>query len=358
MPQGRPLRKLPISGHLRESGYYIVGVLALPARPVRAPQFLLLAAALALGACAESRLLGHTAKTVTRDGTNPAPVQRKGGVYKVGNPYQIAGIWYYPKEDPSYDETGLASWYGADFHNKATANGEVFDMNEVTAAHKTLPMPSLVRVTNLENGRSIIVRVNDRGPFVAGRIIDLSRRSAQLLGMDRQGVAKVRVQMVGPASGDPNVSQPIAPPEEDKPIVVAAPRSSVSVESVAPPPGVRGQTGVVRQPAPGPASPMQAMTGTATAPAGSQPPVNLESQPVRQEQVKPTSIWVQAGAFTQFDNANRLAARVGGRVTQVLVNNQDFYRVRLGPYPSAEQADAALNTVIASGSNDARIIVD
>lgn len=342
---------------MHESGYYIVGVLALPARPVRASKFLLLAAALTLGACAESRLLSHTSKSVTRDGTTSAPAQRKAGVYKVGNPYQVAGVWYYPKEDPTYDETGLASWYGADFHNKSTANGEVFDMNEVTAAHKTLPMPSLVRVTNLDNGRSIIVRVNDRGPFVAGRIIDLSRRSAQLLGMDRQGIAKVRVQMVGPASGDPNVPQPVAPPEEDKPIVVAAPRSSVTVESVAPPPGTRGQTGVVQRAAPAPASPMQVMTGS-TATAAAQPPINLETQPVRQEPVKQTSIWVQAGAFSQFDNANRLAARLGGRVTQALVNNQDFYRVRLGPYATPEQADAALNTVIASGSNDARIIVD
>src|SRR5215510_5128351 len=93
--------------------------------------------------------------------------------YKVGNPYQIAGVWYYPKEQPDYDQTGIASWYGPNFHGRLTANGEVFDSNQISAAHPTLPMPVNVRVTNLDNGRSIVVRINDRGPFVRGRIIDL-----------------------------------------------------------------------------------------------------------------------------------------------------------------------------------------
>jgi rare lipoprotein A len=97
------------------------------------------------------------------------------GLYKVGKPYQVDGIWYYPKEDPSYDETGIASWYGKQFHGRYTANGEVFDLNGLTAAHHTLPMPSIVQVTNLENGRSLTLRVNDRGPFAGARIIDVSR---------------------------------------------------------------------------------------------------------------------------------------------------------------------------------------
>ncbi len=104
-----------------------------------------------------------------------------GGTYKVGKPYQIAGVWYYPKEDERYDATGIASWYGPQFHGKKTANGEKFDQEQLTAAHPTLPMPVLVRVTNLENGRTLVVRVNDRGPFVAGREIDLSRKAAELL---------------------------------------------------------------------------------------------------------------------------------------------------------------------------------
>jgi len=115
---------------------------------------------------------------------------------KIGRPYQIAGIWYYPRADENYDETGHASWYGPNFHGKPTATGERFDMNAITAAHRTLPLPSRVRVTNLENGRVLVVRINDRGPFVRGRIIDLSRRAAQLLGFARDGTARVRVQLV------------------------------------------------------------------------------------------------------------------------------------------------------------------
>jgi rare lipoprotein A len=100
------------------------------------------------------------------------------GVYKVGNPYQIDGTWYYPHEQPDYDETGIASWYGPTFYGHHTANGEIYDGTEFTAAHRTLPMPVNVRVTNLDNGKSIIVRVNDRGPYAKGRIIDLSEAAA------------------------------------------------------------------------------------------------------------------------------------------------------------------------------------
>ncbi|MEM8878509.1 MAG: septal ring lytic transglycosylase RlpA family protein [Pseudomonadota bacterium] len=128
-----------------------------------------------------------------------SPIPKGGGVYKVGRPYQIAGNWYYPREDANYDSIGIASWYGDDFHGRQTANGEVFDMNALTAAHPTLPMPTYARVTNLENGRSIVVRVNDRGPFARGREIDLSRQAAKTLGMKHQGTAKVRVQYVGRA---------------------------------------------------------------------------------------------------------------------------------------------------------------
>src|SRR5215469_15388448 len=101
--------------------------------------------------------------------------------YKVGAPYQVNGVWYYPKVDYNYDETGLASWYGEAFDQQPTANGEIFDLNQPTAAHKTLPLPSVVEVTNLQNGRAMRLRVNDRGPFVGERVIDVSRRAAQLL---------------------------------------------------------------------------------------------------------------------------------------------------------------------------------
>ena len=145
-----------------------------------------------LAGCAETALVVHTAKEIAKINKPPVPKGR----YKVGTPYQIKNVWYYPKIDYEYDETGIASWYGPNFHQKLTANGEIFDQNAITAAHRTLPMPSVVRVTNLENGRSLVVRINDRGPFAHGRIIDLSRRSAQLLGFVRKGTAKTRVQIL------------------------------------------------------------------------------------------------------------------------------------------------------------------
>ncbi len=119
------------------------------------------------------------------------------GTRKLGKPYVVAGRTYVPRHDPYYNRVGYASWYGDDFHGRLTANGEVFDMHALTAAHPTLPMPSVVRVTNLENGRTIVVRVNDRGPFVKDRLIDLSRAAASRLGFQRAGVTRVRVKFLG-----------------------------------------------------------------------------------------------------------------------------------------------------------------
>jgi rare lipoprotein A len=127
------------------------------------------------------------------------PVPRGGGVYRVGAPYIVAGRVYVPQENPNYRAMGLASWYGDNFHGRMTANGEVFDLNSISAAHPTMPLPSYARVTNLSNGRSLIVRVNDRGPFTGNRIIDVSGRAAQLLGFHSSGLAWVRVEYVGRA---------------------------------------------------------------------------------------------------------------------------------------------------------------
>src|ERR1700723_2326761 len=127
------------------------------------------------------------------------PVPKGGGVYRVGKPYTVAGRVYVPEEDPHYSEEGLASWYGDDFHGRLTANGEVFDMASLTAAHPTLPMPCYARVTNLSNGKSLIVRVNDRGPYHGNRVMDVSSRAAELLEFKGNGVARVRVDYVGRA---------------------------------------------------------------------------------------------------------------------------------------------------------------
>jgi rare lipoprotein A len=130
------------------------------------------------------------------------PVPKGGGTYRVGRPYTVAGRLYVPEEDRTYSAIGLASWYGDDFHGRQTANGEVFDMTSISAAHPTLPMPSYARVTNLSNGKSLIVRVNDRGPFHANRVMDVSYRAAKLLEFERSGTARVRVEYVGRASLD------------------------------------------------------------------------------------------------------------------------------------------------------------
>ena len=127
------------------------------------------------------------------------PVPKGGGTYRVGKPYVVAGRTYVPEEDVNYRADGLASWYGDDFHGRLTANGEVFDMGSLTAAHPTLPMPSYARVTNLSNGKSLIVRVNDRGPYHGNRLIDVSNKAAELLEFKGNGVAKVRVEYVGRA---------------------------------------------------------------------------------------------------------------------------------------------------------------
>jgi rare lipoprotein A len=160
-----------------------------------------LALALALANCGKSSVdpkYGVSASPRVVD--LGAPVPKGGGNYRVGQPYQVAGRTYVPEENTSYEAEGVASWYGDVFHGRLTANGEVFDMNSVSAAHPTLPLPSYVRVTNLRNNRSLIVRVNDRGPFHENRVIDVSVRAAKLLDFHRFGVTQARVEYVGRAS--------------------------------------------------------------------------------------------------------------------------------------------------------------
>jgi rare lipoprotein A len=280
------------------------------------------------------------------------------GIYKVGQPYQIDGTWYYPAEDWNYDETGIASWYGEQFHGKYTANGEVFDLNQVTAAHRTLPMPTVVRVTNLENGRSIEARVNDRGPYARGRIIDMSRRAAQLLGFEGQGTAKVRVQIDVPASiqvaslagrrgTEPALAAAAPPPQ-------AAPVPPVAAEPLPAPPGVSMAANKPVLPPP-PAS--QNLPPQPDQPIAETPlPQNVRVVPVM-----PTGIYIQAGAFASVDRAVQLKARLEKygpvNVTAAKVSGVNMYRVRVGPVPSVDQADTLLNQVI-STSPEARIVVN
>ena len=307
----------------------------------------------ALLGCAETELAVHNAKRLQGEPDSAV----SSGNYKVGRPYQIANVWYYPREDFGYDETGIASWYGPGFHGKYTANGEVYDQDAMTAAHRTLPMPSLVQVTNLENGRSIKVRINDRGPFAHGRIIDLSRRAADLLGFQRQGTAKVRVriletesrQLALAAGAGPNsLAATTAPP--------AVPVDDVAVQELPPvgeaAPAAQTRTAAAQPDTASDAEPQRLRTVAAATPA----PV------VTQEPVQRTEIYVQAGAFTQVANAVRLRARLSSlgnvQISKALVGQDSFYRVRLGPMANVEQADRTLEMLLDNGFNDARVVVD
>ena len=154
------------------------------------------ACCLALAHCSGSLSNQEYSPRVVEEGE---PVPKGGGMYRVGKPYNINGRTYVPAENPSYRAEGIASWYGRDFHGRLTANGEVYDMHSISAAHTTLPLPSYVRVTNLDNGRSIVVRVNDRGPYTRSRVIDLSIGTAKALDFYSRGLARVRVEYVGRA---------------------------------------------------------------------------------------------------------------------------------------------------------------
>lgn len=166
------------------------------------------------------------------------PIPKGGGVYKIGSPYKIAGRWYFPAEDPGYDRSGIASWYGADFHGRKTANGETYDMNALSAAHPTLPIPSYAYVTSIKTGRTVLVRINDRGPYAADRILDMSRRSAESLGLTTAGISEVRVKYAGraPLSGDDSY---------ERRFLASQPWSRDSVASRAPSPGFSGRMGVM-----------------------------------------------------------------------------------------------------------------
>lgn len=282
--------------------------------------------------------------------SNVVTVPRSAGIYKVGNPYQIDNVWYYPHEQPDYDETGIASWYGPTFYGKSTANGETYDGNALTAAHRTLPMPVNVRVTNLDNGKSIIVRVNDRGPYARGRIIDLSRRAAELLDVVQTGTAKVRVTYLSRADMEGGGPPPAITPPEIASALPAVPAAKVASSALSAVPGAPVAPPVRQSvmPTPVPLPPVQL--------AANQPSEQVMQQPVSAA----THLYVQVGAFSKLDNAKILLSKLGGdlRISTLQRNGQTLYRVRTGPLNSIEDADAALSRITGAGSNDAHIVVD
>lgn len=281
-----------------------------------------------LPACTEVELASHVVKQAPI-----APQQKSKGYFKVGKTYKIKGKRYTPKETYNFTQTGIASWYGPNFHGKKTANGEVFDKFELTAAHKTLQMPAIVRVTNLENGRSIIVRINDRGPFSGARIIDLSERSAELLDFKHKGTAKVKIQVL------PNESRDVA-------------RIAKGGNST------RGYEVALNQ---------NKQTPT-TIPAKRLPPTSVplptqmtqKAQQPPQPLTKPDAIFIQAGSFSNVVKARALAEKVSpygtARINPTNINGSKFYRVQLGPIENQNQANNILNQLASANIGEPILI--
>lgn len=266
--------------------------------------------ALAVAACASPDLPRH-AEGPGRAPPPPPPTAERKPVsdtpVKVGKPYQIANIWYYPEDDRAYDAVGMASWYGPGFHGAATANGEQYDQHIFGAAHKTLPMPSYVEVTALDTGRTILVRINDRGPFVGDRIIDLSHRSAEALGIAHRGVSRVRVRRVEPPEGDRAALRAGR---------AASPRRDATPTEIA------------------------MLTDRLRAQAALAPPPLLVGD------------FIQVAAF-----ADRLRAEAVGRELNAAITYAGtLWRVRLGPFFDDASAQAALARVRAQGYQDAALV--
>ncbi len=276
-----------------------------------------------LPACAQLQFGAELAKQSKRTAA--------GGIYKVGKPYKIAGEWYYPRENTKYDNIGIASWYGPKFQGRRTANGEIFDMNLLTAAHPTLPMPVMVQVTNLENGRSMKLRVNDRGPFKKNREIDLSRRAAEILGFKDKGTARVRVKYLHRAplynqrgqliSGDESDSfvfdKPYTPTRDR--YVSAAPITEVETKSL-----------------------------------------DGQDLPSKKSVMPKQKYYVQLGVFSRKDSAEALRQKLGQigqvEVSELTSGGRQLYRVRVGPVNSRVDANILVDDVFDNGHQDAFIL--
>src|SRR5712691_247061 len=353
------------------------GVWSLPA---------IMALGLALAGCASSGLQFA--------GKHHARHERGQPIYRIES-YQVKGVWYTPRADYSYDETGLASWYGPGFDQQLTADNEIYDMNQLSAAHKTLPLPSVVQVTNLQNGRALQLRVNDRGPFIDGRLIDLSRRAAQLLGFEGVGTAPVRVRIMKDESiqvaeaamrGDTGHVLLAQVPQTTRTEPLLGPRreaAPVTQLAAAGPPSLRASEVIA---APLPAAPPPAAVAQAEPASSSSPPSPSGSRrywpsliapahaetlhqaaasaqrPVPVAAKKAGRIFVQAGAFAMPENAQRVRARIAslGSVEVVPTSGSGtaLYRVRLGPVASEAAAERLLSRVVGSGYPGARVVAE
>lgn len=308
----------------------------------------------------------------------PAVAQR--GMYKIGAPYSIDGVTYVPMEEFQHVETGVASWYGPGFHGKYTANGEVYDQSERTAAHRTLQMPSVLRVTNLETGQSTIVRVNDRGPFARARIIDVSRAAAEELGMVGNGTARVRVEQLemesqamkqialngGGADEQRAALDKYVAGRRGPPAVVA------TAQATPPPPPTPAVTVYASNPRSPAVAPMEASggagAGTGAAAGGGAGTLGSGRPTVASIASTATSLqpaggfYVQTGAFSTVGNAEKQRGLVTGygstEISPASSGGREVYRVRLGPYSTQEAAGIVADRLRRSGYGDARVVAD
>ncbi|CAH2604316.1 Rare lipoprotein A precursor [Rhodovastum atsumiense] len=279
--------------------------------------------------------------------TGPRQAAPQPGRYVVGEPYQTGGLWRYPREQFEYADTGLAAVAGA--HAPQTANGETYDPTALAAGHRTLQLPALARVTSLETGRAVLVRINDRGPADPGRLIELTPRAAELLGGGK-GPLRVRVQLLEAES------RAMAGALAEVPLlsVATAPRGGVQAESLAPPPGAR-QAVRVRGAA---AGPVAQATGNAAVPTV---PLRLPEQ-VWQQPADPGLLYIECGSFARLEYARVMQHTLAGLGPQVSTDynapRERAFRVRIGPFADTTQADAMLDRTLRAGVSDARIVVD
>lgn len=351
-----------------------VGVCA-PARVALAVT-LIASLALAISACGRDKGVGLGERVIPLG----QPVPKGGGRYHVGEPYKISGVWYRPREEPSYSQVGKASWYGELFHGRRTANGEIYDMDRLSAAHPTLPLPVYVQVTNLTNGRSIVVRVNDRGPFANDRIIDLSRRSADALGFRRNGTATVRVRYLrrAPLNGDDSYERRYLA-SRGLPQFAGNTKSGAGVQN---PIALASLPGDSTAPLPDRAERPVAAAALPVAPQALAPPnqlatlgweTQLKGSPeqtgstgplaqTRPRQAAPSGgPAIQAGSFKSRDNAERARVTLSAigpvDVTETNVGGDVYFRVRVGPFADEITAAAALPRVTEAGFDGAKIVM-
>ncbi len=273
-------------------------------------------------------------------------------IYKIGNPYVVDGKKYYPKKNINYDEKGIASWYGPKFHGKLTANGEIFNQYELTAAHKTLPIPSAVKVTNLKNNKSLIVRINDRGPFVNDRIIDLSYQSAKKLDLLSSGTGFVRVQILRSESllleklAKKNQFPEIADITNiTTPPINQVNYSNVSIKKI-------GESKLIDK------SNLSSNKNKIEK--------NLEKAKIKAEVLKINgkkyNIWVQIASFSNKNSANLLKTKFNTvkniNVNKANINGKTFFRVRVGPFKSIKEAKKIYDFLINRGMEGTKIFVE